>query len=300
MKEMKKVLLFSLLALILGSLSVPAKSLPKKKMALQLYSIRELIGDPQKYAQNHEKVFKQLAEMGYTDVEPAHYGDGKLYGISPEQFKADCAAAGLNVLSTHATRGLSADEIKNHDFTEALKWWDQCIATHKAAGCKYIVTPGFGTPKTLAEGQVLCDYHNEIGKKCAAAGIKYGYHTHSHEFQKVEDQVWIEYMLNHIAPENMFWQMDVYWAVMAQQSPVQWFKKFPGRFCLLHIKDKYEVGHSGMVGYDAIFRNAGIAGLEGYVVELEGTDGTIDIMEGVKRSAEYLRKSDFVKATYSK
>ena len=297
---MKKIILLSLLAIFMGSLAAPAKSLPKKRMALQLYSIRDVLGSPEKYAQNHEKVFKQLAEMGYTDVEPAHYGNGKLYGISPEQFKADCAAAGLNVISTHATRGLSAEEIKNHNFTEALKWWDECIATHKAAGCTYIVTPGFGTPKTLAEGQVICDYQNEIGKKCRAAGIKYGYHTHSHEFQKVDGTIWMEYMMDHVAPENMFWQMDVYWCVMAKESPVQWFKKYPGRFALLHIKDKFEVGYSGMVGYDAIFNNAALAGLENYVIEMEGTDGTIDIMEGVRRSAAYLRGANFVKAAYKK
>lgn len=297
---MKKNFFLLVLCLLVVGTSASAKKLPKKEMALQLYSIRELIGDPQKFAQNHVAVFKQLKEMGYTAVEAANYGDGKFYGLSPEEYKAQCEAAGLKPISSHTTRGLSEEEVKNHDFTEALKWWDQAIAAHKAAGCKYIVTPWGTVPKTLQEAQVWCDYHNEIGKKCNAAGLKYGYHTHSHEFQKVEGQIWIEYMLNHVDPANMFWQMDVYWAVMAQQAPVLWFKKFPGRFKLLHIKDKYEVGHSGMVGYDPIFSNAALAGLENYVVELEGTDGTIDIMEGVKRSAEYLRSSKFVKASYSK
>jgi hypothetical protein len=40
--------------------------------------------------------------------------------------------------------------------------------------------------------------------------------------------------------------------------------------------------------------------LENFVVELEGTDGTIDIMEAVRRSANYIRSSNFVKAAYSK
>jgi len=296
---MKKILLFTFISLLLGTAATSAKKLPSKRMALQLYSIRELIGNPEKYAQNHERVFKELAAMGFTDVEPAHYRDGKLYGVSPEQFRKDVESAGMKVLSSHTTRRLSAEEIKNHDFTEALKWWDQCIETHKRAGCTYIVTPGFGAPpKTLAEGKVLCDYHNEIGRKCNAAGIRYGFHTHSHEFQKVEDKVWIEYMMENIAPENMFWQMDVYWAVMAQQSPVQYFKKYPGRYDLLHIKDKYELGASGMVGFDAIFNAANIAGLKNFVVELERTDGSIDIMEGVRRSINYLRAAPFVKKSY--
>ena len=302
---MKKYILLLVLTLFLGNASAAVKSaakkeLPKKEMCLQLYSIRDLIGDAQTYAKNHVTVFKQLAKMGYTGVEAANYDNGKFYGVSPEQFKADVEAAGLKVVSSHATRGLSDEEIKNHDFTEAMKWWDQCIAAHKAAGMKYIVTPYGGVPKDLKDGQVWCDYHNAIGQKCRESGIKYGYHSHSHEYQKVDGQVWYDYMLNHIAPENMFFQMDVYWAVMAQVSPVSYFKKYPGRFKLLHIKDKYELGESGMVGFDAIFRHAADAGLENFVVELEGTDGTIDIMEGVRRSANYIRSSNFVKASYSK
>ena len=85
---------------------------------------------------------------------------------------------------------------------------------------------------------------------------------------------------------------------MAQQSPCEYFKKYPGRFTCLHIKDKYELGQSGMVGFDAIFRNYKTSGMKNFVVELERTDGTIDIMEGVKRSANYLRKSKFVKPSY--
>lgn len=276
--------------------------LPDKEIALQLYSIREVLGDSARYADNHEEVLKQLKDMGYTAVEAANYGNGKFYGVSPEQFKADCEAAGLTVLSSHATRGLSDEEIANHNFDEAMKWWDEAIAAHKAAGMKFIVTPWGNVPKNLEEAQTLCDYHNAIGKKCAEAGLKYGYHTHSHEFNKIggEDKVWIEYMMENVDPENMFWQMDVYWAVMAQKSPVEYIEKYPGRFTLLHIKDKYELGQSGMVNFAPIFAAAKDAGLNYFVVEQEGTDGSHSIMDGVKMNAEYLRGADFVEPTYAK
>lgn len=291
--------LFVLCALWIST-GVSAK--PKKEIGLQLYSIREVIGSPENYAQNHVEVFKKLASWGYTAVEAASYDQGKgtFYGVTPQQFKADCEAAGLECLSSHASRGLSSDELKNHDFTKALKWWDKAIADHKAAGMKYIVTPGWGVPKTKEEAQTLCDYTNAIGRKCQAAGLRYGYHTHSHEFQKVEDTVWIDYMMQHTDPNLFFWQMDTYWCVMAQQSPVQYFKKYPGRFAMLHIKDLYELGESGMVDFNAIFRYADTAGLCDYIVEMEGTDGTIDIMEGVRRCAEFLRSSKVIKKSYRK
>lgn len=271
-----------------------------KQMNLQLYSIRDILGNAETYAKNHVEVFQRLHEMGYTGVEAASYDNGKFYGVSPEQYKKDCETAGLNPISSHATRNLNAEELASHNFTEALKWWDEAIKAHKAAGMKYVVSPWCEVPKTLKDGQTICDFYNEVGRRCREAGLQFGYHTHSHEFQKVEGQVWIDYMMQHIEADNMFWQMDVYWAVMAQQGPVYYFKKYPGRFKMLHIKDIYELGASGFVGFDAIFRNAELAGLQDYVVEMEGNDETIDSMEGVRRCAEYLKSQRFVRATYRK
>ena len=278
------------------NLSVDAK---KKEVCFQMYSVRDLIGDAGKYAQNHEKVLKQLADMGYTAVEAANYGDGKLYGVSPEQFKADIEAAGLKVLSSHVTRNLNDDELKSKNFTEALKWWDECIDAHKRAGMRYMVIPWCNVPKTLADLQTICDFYNQVGKKVAAAGMKLGYHNHSHEFQKVEGKVMEDYMIEHTDPNYLFFQMDVYWTVRGQQSPVDYFNKYPGRFVLLHIKDNSEIGQSGMVGFDAIFSNFDKAGAEGWVLELEH-GSTPDILEGMKQSIDYIKKAKFVKASYSK
>ena len=270
---------------------------PKKEMAFQMYSVRDLIGDPGKFAQNQAEVLKSLAEMGYTAVEAACYDNGKLYGLEPEEFKATIEAAGLKVLSTHTTRNLSDEEIQNRDFTEALKWWDQCIDAHKRAGCRYIVIPWCSVPPTLEALQVICDFYSEVGRRVNEAGMKLGYHNHSHEYQKVEDKVMLEYMLENTDSTNLFFEMDVYWTVRGQVAPVEMFKKYPGRFTLLHIKDNSEIGQSGMVGFDAIFNNAETAGLKGWIVELEHAS-TPDIMAGMKLSADYLLNAAFVKESY--
>ena len=272
----------------------------KKDIGLQLYSIRQLIGNAEKFAENQEKVLSDLAQMGYTAVETANYGDGKLYGMTPEDFKACMDKAGLKALSTHTTRGLSKEELEaGAPSEETMKWWDECIAAHKTAGMEYIVTPSQPIPETLKDLQTWCEYHNAIGQKCAEAGMKYGYHNHSGEFKKVEDQVMIDYMIQNTDPKNVFFEMDVYWTVMGKASPVEYFKKYPGRFKLLHIKDHKEIGQSGMVGFDAIFRHADIAGVEHIIVEAEAFESA-DMMEGVGKCADYLLKADFVKETYTK
>ena len=298
---MKKLLiLLCILSCTIVTACAPAaqqQQQPKKEMAFQMYSVRDLIGDPDKFAQNQADVLKRLAEMGYTAVEAACYDNGKLYGMEPEEFKAAIEAAGLKVLSSHTTRNLSDEEIQNRDFTEALKWWDQCIDAHKRAGCSYIVIPWCNVPPTLEALKVICEFYSEVGSRVNAAGMKLGYHNHSHEYQKVEDKVMLEYMLENTDPTKLFFEMDVYWTVRGQVAPVEMFKKYPGRFTLLHIKDDSEIGQSGMVGFDAIFNNAETAGLKGWIVELEHAS-TPDIMAGMKMSADYLLNAAFVKESY--
>jgi len=264
-----------------------------------MYSIRELIGNPDKYAKNHETTLKEMAKMGYTAIEAANYGGGKLYGVTPEQFKADIEAAGLKVLSSHVGHNLNAEELKSGNFDNALKWWVECIDAHKRAGMQYIVNPGVNFPKTLAEAEVICKYLNKVGEMVNAAGMKFGYHNHSHEFDKVEGKVWYDYMVEHTDADKVFFEMDVYWAVRGQVSPVEYFKKYPGRFTLLHIKDHKEFGESGMVGFDAIFNNADKAGLKALVVELEGSNRP-NILDGMKVCADYLKAAKFVKPSYAK
>ena len=84
--------------------------------------------------------------------------------------------------------------------------------------------------------------------------------------------------------------MDVYWAVVGDAAPVEYMHKYPGRFEVLHIKDKREVGQSGMVGFDAIFRNFDKAGTKGFIVEMEEAS-TQNILKGLRESALYLRKN---------
>ena len=268
---------------------------PKKEISIQLYSIRDTIA---RAGNQLDSIFKGLAAMGYTGIEAAGYGGGKFYGHAPEDFKATAEKYGIKVISSHCNRNLTAEEIESGDFSEGLKWWAQAIADHKAAGMKYIVNPWLNRPATLKELKVTCDYFNEIGKLCNAAGLKYGYHNHSHEMVNVENRVMLEYMIENTDPELVFYELDLYWTVMGKKSPVEFFEKYPGRFALLHVKDHREVGQSGMVGFDAIFKNVATAGVQDIIVEIEGCKGTT--MDGAKVSINYLLDAAFVPATYKK
>ena len=289
---MKKIVLIALSILAFASCKQEA---PKKEIGIQLYSVRSLLKD---YDANHEAVFAQLAEMGYTAVEAASFqaDKGTFYGVAPEQFKADCEAAGLKCLSSHTGHNLSAEEIATGDISASLEWWAKAIPAHVAAGMEYIVIPSISIPSENVEAtlKVYAEYFNAVGKMVNEAGMKFGYHNHSKEFEKREDIRFEDYMLENTDPAYVFFQMDVYWAVQGHVSPTAYFEKYPGRFQLLHIKDYREVGQGGCVGFDAIFNKVDVAGTEAIIVEMEGSSYD-DILRTSKESAEYLINSDFVK-----
>lgn len=272
----------------------------KKEIGLQLYSVRTLLDSAAAYHNNVPGLLDTLAKMGYTQGEAAYYNskEGTFYGMAPEELAQTADSLGIKFVSSHAGRALNAEELKSGDLTAFKEYWEKAIKDHKALGVQYLVLPWMSLPETLEDLEKQCQALNEVGAMAAKEGIKFGYHNHSQEFKKVEDTVMYDYMIEHTDPQNVLFEMDVYWAMMGQASPVDYFKKYPGRFKLLHIKDRREIGQSGMVGFDAIFDNADTAGMETYFVELE--EATNDIAEGVKESADYLIAAPFVKASYLK
>jgi len=259
----------------------------KKNIGLQLYSLRDDV------KKDYAATIKKAAEMGYTEIEAAGYSNGKFYGLTPEEFKKSIEDVGMKVVSSHAALQLTPKQLETKDFSEALKWWDEAIAAHKAAGMTYIGFPWTKKPAKIKDLQTFCEYLNAIGKKCADAGITFCYHNHAFEFDKVEDKVMYDYMLAHTDPKYVSFEMDVYWVVRGQQSPVEYFEKNPGRFKLLHIKDHKELGQSGMVGFDAIFNNMEKSGAQHFFVEVERYNFAPEV--SVKKSADYLLNAPFVK-----
>lgn len=265
---------------------------PKKEMAVQLYSARELIGTPELFAKNHEYVLGRMSQMGYTGAEAASYEDGKFSGMTPEEFRTAVEKSGLKLISSHAARLLSDNELATGDITSALEWWDTCIQAHIKAGIPRLVMSYSQKLDNEDELKVMAEYLDKIGRKCNEAGIRFGYHNHSHEFEPVGNTTMLDYFITHTAPENVFYEMDVYWAVVGGAAPVDYMQKYAGRFEVLHIKDKREIGQSGMVGFDAIFRNFRKAGTKAFIVEMEEAS-TPNILKGLRESALYLRNASY-------
>lgn len=298
---MKKISLFTWILgsiLLLSSCSQPKENKEaevgevKKNISIQLYSVRE---DIQK---DFKGTIAKVAEAGYKGVEAANYNDGKFYGLTPEEFKNEIEAVGMEVISSHTARPLE-ENIANTNWDEVWAWWDTAIDAHKRADMKYIVAPWMPTPKTLSDLKQYCDYYNEIGEKCNTAGMKFGYHNHAFEFEEIEGKIMYDYMLENTDPDKVFFEMDVYWTTIGGYNPVDYFNKYPNRFTLLHIKDEKELGgDDGIMDMDNLFQNIDKSGVEHIIVEVEHYN--FEPLESIKMSIDYLLNNNNVKADYTK
>jgi sugar phosphate isomerase/epimerase len=284
------VLLMALTGLILTT-SYSFKKPPQKFIGLQLYSLRDSI------MKNVPGTIARVNKMGYKFVEPANYNNGKFYGMDPVAFKELCKANKLTVLSSHVGRNVPDATNK----AETMAWWDACIDAHVAAGAKYIVQPSMGGTayKSLEGLKAYCDYFNEVGAKCNAKGIRFGYHNHDKEFStKLEGQTIYDYMLANTDPKKVMFEIDLYWAVVGGANPVDYFNKYPGRFELWHIKDEKVIGASGKIDFAAIWKGLKVSGMKYGVVEVErySTDNFTDC----KKSIDFLNAADYVKMPLKK
>ncbi|MFP4621497.1 MAG: sugar phosphate isomerase/epimerase family protein [Bacteroidales bacterium] len=294
MKHIKKIstqlVIAAVAVFFLSSLSSCAPESQEKEIGIQLYSLRDAMGDAPK------ETVKKVGDIGYTFVEPAGYGDGKFYGMEPAEFKKVVNNAGMDIISSHTGRPLPDDE----DWDEIMEWWDECIQAHKAVGAEYIVQPSMGEKayESLEGLQDYCEYFNTVGEKCREAGIKFGYHNHDQEFTtELEENTVYDYMIQNTDPENVFFQIDLYWAVEGGADPVDYFEKYPERFTLWHVKDKAELGASGMMDFEKYFQQAEQSGMQYHIVEIE--EYNFEPIVSVEKCYDFLIDADYVEASYS-
>jgi sugar phosphate isomerase/epimerase len=162
-----------------------------------------------------------------------------------------------------------------------------------AIGMKYLMCPYLGPQKDLDAFKKAADGFNKSGQICKQRGLRFAYHNHDYSFKKVEGQYPQDVMMQITDRELVDYEMDIYWVVAAGQDPVEWFKKYPQRFRLGHVKDKKgnetaTLG-SGTINFPAVLKEAEKAGMKYFIVEQEQYTGTTPIA-AAKDDAEYMKK----------
>ena len=255
---------------------------PHKIVGLQLYSLRDAM------KKDVPGTLKKTAKMGYQTLETAGYGDGKLYGYAPAEFRKMCEDLGMQGMGAHLGRSYT----KETD-AEVMDWWKQALDAQAEAGCSYAVQASYPIGEKLDDIKLYCDYFNQVGAEAKKRGLRFGFHNHAKEFEKREGEVIYDYMVANTDPTNVMFELDVYWASKGGVNPSAYIQKYAGRFPLLHIKDVDIIGASETIDFESIFKAAYKQGLEEYYVEIEAN--SLPPMLCARKSAEYLNVSKFVK-----
>ena len=286
----------------------------KKKMGLQTYSLgQELLRDL-------PNGLNRLAQMGFTDLEifgyqekTGQFGDynpkNTLF-VSAKDYKKMADDAGLQISSSHLTP--SVREYTKGNMPKFEEFWKKATDIHAELGVTCMVQPSLPRIENEDDAKRVCEIFNRAGEITKAAGILWGYHNHNNEFKRVlkagekpeeKPNPWAppkgtyieELFMKNTDPDKVMFELDVYWTVMGQQDPLEWMENYSDRIKLLHIKDRWILGDSGMMNFPNIFKKAYEIGILGYYVELEGDPKGRTQFEGVEKSAAYLRNADFVR-----
>ncbi|HNS18314.1 MAG TPA: sugar phosphate isomerase/epimerase [Bacteroidales bacterium] len=264
---------------VLSASTVVLRAFPscsvKKDIGLQLYTLRDTI------EKDTLPMLEQVSRIGYSHIEP--YGfDGNFYGIPAHEFRRIVEDMGMRITCTHS--GISSQNA------------DAYLEAAVKAGLEYIVLPSPGGRKvdTADDYRRMAAEMNKIGEKARQAGIRFGYHNHSGEFSSGDEGVFYDILLRDTDPELVCFQLDIFWIIKGGYEPVAYFRKYPGRFALWHVKDMDPSGESTVIGkgsidYREIFTFAEQAGMEYFYVEQESY--TKSPIESVKDSYNYIRNN---------
>ncbi len=259
-------------------------------LGIQLYTVSEPLD------KDTPGTLKALHAIGYREVETA--GGAK---HSVKELRQMLDDAGLKCPSAHLQLGGPETEAQYADA--------HVLGAHYAVS-SVLFTPGV-RPKLSGLGpdgfKELAGRMNAVGKSAKAAGLQYAYHNHNFEFEKMPDGTpGYDILVKETDPELVKFEVDCGWMVVAGADPVHYFKTYPGRFRMLHIKDFQPTGHpttdlmgagrpkgtdlgTGFVDYKPIFAAGKAAGIEHIFVEQEAPFA-VSRMESVKVDFAYLQK----------
>ena len=258
---------------------------------LALYTVRNDMGT------NAKATLQAVADAGYKNIEAAGYKEGKYYNMSPKEFKTYAKQLKLKPISTHQS-----------DVT--LENMNKMFVDAKAAGFKYFVVPippmGLfkydGATQTMGmTGTVenLAKIIDEMGENAHKVGLKLLYHNHDFEFQKNENGIVpIDYLLENCNPKYVNFQMDLFWVTKAGADPIAYFKKYPKRFKIWHVKDMDDKGRfapvgNGTIDFKSILAQKKLSGMKYYMVEQDQTFDGLEPLDAIKISHKGLKKFGF-------
>jgi sugar phosphate isomerase/epimerase len=113
----------------------------------------------------------------------------------------------------------------------------ETLETARILGHQFIIVPYVGEAERKQPDiwKKAADLFNKAGKESQKAGIQFAYHQHGFEFvpsAALGGKLPYDYLLENTDPALVKMELDICWTVAAEQDPVAYFNKHPGRFPL--------------------------------------------------------------------
>jgi sugar phosphate isomerase/epimerase len=250
-----------------------------------------------------ERTLTALRRIGFRSVETAGFGKttAKEFRTYLDHAELTCPSAHLNFIGGDV---------------------DAMLADANALGVHYAVSSilrlGTGPapkswpappaplasllPMTLEDAKKTAEMANRIGEKARRAGLQYAYHNHFFEFvDQGNGAIAYDVLLKETDPALVQFEIDCGWMVAAGYNPIDYFKKYPTRFPMIHVKDFQAAGKDvpaalrvgaalgqGSIDYKPIFAAARKAALKQYFAEQEAPFVGMDEFQAAQVSFDYL------------
>ena len=252
------------------------------QFGIQLYTLRdEMPKDP-------KGVLKKISEFGYNTIESYEGKDGMFWGMTNKEFKAYMDELNLKIVSSH----INIDKDLERKAAEAAE-----------IGMDYVVCPYVGPQTSMDAWKGITDKFNAAGEICKKAGIQFAYHNHAYTFKAFSGMIPHDYLMDNTDPDLVKHEMDIYWVVTGGADPIEYLKKYSGRFTLCHVKDRLKDAAAdeneascnlgtGKIDFPTILAVAKEHGMEHYILEQERYDGSTSLASA-EAGAEYLKEFKF-------
>ena len=261
----------------LGSMILPSivsARIKIKNPGIQLYTVRnEMLADAR-------GTLKKLADLGIKQIESARSAKGNYYGLTAKEMKQACKDLGMTLRSGH----VGVDEK-----------WQQTMEEAAESGQEYLICSSMpSSGQTLDNYKRTADIFNKNGEECRKLNLKFGYHNHDYEFDKVDGQILYDVLMDNTDPKFVFMELDLGWVIASGQDPFNYFSRYPGRFPLWHLKDmnlqKKESTEFGKGGLDIvkILQHQKASGLKYFFIEQE--EYAQNPFESMKYNMDYLER----------
>jgi sugar phosphate isomerase/epimerase len=257
----------------------------KGPVGLQLYSLRA------EFTRNVPATVEKVRDYGFKIVETAG-----TYNLTPAKFRELLDKDALKAVSGHFPFERLRDDaegVAKDAKTLGLEY----------VGCAWVPHDGEFDEK---ECRNAIDVFNKAGEALRKRNLKLFYHAHGYEFAPFGNGTFMDLMMRETKPENVRFEMDIFWVVHPGHDPVKWFEKYPRRWELVHLKDmkkgvktgeftgKTDVSNdvalgTGQMDWPAILRAAKKAGVKYYFIE----DESPTVTEQIPQSLKYLEQARF-------